>query len=199
VLPARIVIGGRPYLVSPGASVAAGELVVLSGPSGCGKSTLLRTIASRPPPAFQLGYVMQDAARAFPSEMPVREVLGDRPARPRGSAAQRWFGSVPAQGVLARSIGSLSEGERQRILLAAEALRLGESAGRGRLLLLDEPFGAVDPRAHLKLMEALLAWVREDGARNAAILVSHSPLLDLGLARASGVPAREWTIDGGDR
>jgi ABC-type nitrate/sulfonate/bicarbonate transport system ATPase subunit len=173
--------------------------VVLSGPSGCGKSTLLRAIARRPPPAFQLGYVMQDAARAFPAEMPVREVLGDRPALRRGAAAQRWFGSVPGENVLARSIGSLSEGERQRILLAAEVIRLGESVDRGSLLLLDEPFGAVDPAAHLKLMEALLGWVREAAGRNAAILVSHSPLLDLGLARASGVPAREWTIDGGDR
>jgi ABC-type Mn2+/Zn2+ transport system ATPase subunit len=142
---------------------------------------------------------MQDAARAFPPEMPVREVLGDHPARPRGAAAQRWFGSIPAENALARSIGSLSEGERQRILLAAEVLRLGESSDRGRLLLLDEPFGAVDPSAHLRLMEALLGWVGEAGAGNAAILVSHSPLLDLGLARASGVPAREWTIDGGDR
>ena len=199
LLPARIAISGRPYLVSAGARVRKGELVVLSGPSGCGKSTLLRAIASRPPPAFQLGYVMQDAGRAFPAEMPVREVLGERPARPRGAAAQRWFGSIPTKDVLSRSIGSLSEGERQRILLAAEVLRLGESTDRGRLLLLDEPFGAVDPAAHLKLMEALLGWVREGGAGNAAILVSHSPLLDLGLARASGVPAREWTIDGGER
>jgi ABC-type cobalamin/Fe3+-siderophores transport system ATPase subunit len=199
VLPSRISIGGRPHLVSPGARVRGGELVVLSGPSGCGKSTVLRTIASRPPPAFQVGYVMQDAARAFPAEMPVREVLGDAPSRPRGAAAQRWFGSVPAESVLSRSIGSLSEGERQRILLAAEVLRLGEGVGRARLLLLDEPFGAVDPAAHLRLMEALLGWVREAGGTNAAILVSHSPLLDLGLARASGTPAREWTIDGGDR
>lgn len=199
VLPARIGIGGRPYRVSRGARVRGGELVVLSGPSGCGKSTLLRAIASRPPPAFRLGYVMQDAARAFPAEMAVREVLGDRPARSRGAAAERWFGSVPGENVLSRSIGSLSEGERQRILLAAEVLRLGDSADRGRLLLLDEPFGAVDPAAHLRLMEALLGWVREPGGRNTAILVSHSPLLDLGLARASCIPAREWTIDGGDR
>lgn len=198
VLPTRVGIGGRPHLVSPDARVRGGELVVLSGISGSGKSTLLRAIASRPPPAFQVGYVMQDAARAFPAEMPVREVLGDGRARPR-EAARRWFGTVPGESVLSRSIGSLSEGERQRLLLAAEVLRLGEGPDRGRLLLLDEPFGAVDPAAHLRLMEALLGWVREAGGRNAAILVSHSPLVDLGLARASGIPAREWTIDGGDR
>ncbi|MGZ6124086.1 MAG: ATP-binding cassette domain-containing protein, partial [Myxococcales bacterium] len=199
VLPARIGIGGRPHLIAPEARVRGGELVILSGASGSGKSTLLRTIAARPQPSFQVGYVMQDAARAFPAEMPVREVLGDGPSRPRGPAAQRWFGTVPGESVLSRSIGSLSEGERQRILLAAEVLRLGEGGKRGRLLLLDEPFGAVDPAAHLRLMEALLGWVREGSGRNAAILVSHSPLVDLGLARGSGVPAREWTIEGGER
>jgi ABC-type multidrug transport system ATPase subunit len=199
VLPSRIGIGGRPHALSPDARVRGGELVVLWGPSGCGKSTLLRAIASRPPIAFQVGYVMQDAARAFPPEMPVREVLGDGPARPREAAAERWFGKVPGEAVLTRSIGSLSEGERQRILLASEVLRIAEAGRKGRLLLLDEPFGAVDPAAHLDLMEALLGWVREADGRNAAILVSHSPLVDLGLARASGVPARQWTIDGGDR
>jgi ABC-type Mn2+/Zn2+ transport system ATPase subunit len=154
---------------------------------------VLRAIAARPPAAFRVGYVMQDAARGFPEEMPVREVLG----RPAASAA-RWFGSVPGDDLLARSIGSLSEGERQRILLASEVLRL-DGSPRAGLLLLDEPFGAVDPPAHLRLMAALLGWVRESGARNAAILVSHSPLVDLGLARSFGVPAREWTIEGGER
>ena len=48
-------------------------------------------------------------------------------------------------------------------------------------------------------MDALLGWVSEPARRNAAILVSHSPLVDLGLARAFGVPAREWTIRGEDR
>ena len=194
VLPSRVSIGGRAHVTSPEARIRGGELVVLSGPSGSGKSTLLRAIAARPPPAFRVGYVMQDAARGFPAEMPVREVLGSGPA----SSAARWFGSVPGDDLLARSIGSLSEGERQRILLAAEVLRLDRS-GRARLLLLDEPFGAVDPPAHLRLMAALAGWVREPGGHNAAILVSHSPLVDLGLARSSGVPAREWSIDGGER
>jgi hypothetical protein len=44
-------------------------------------------------------------------------------------------------------------------------------------------------------MDALLDWVGESQARNAAILVSHSPLMDLGLARSSGIPAGEWTIE----
>jgi ABC-type cobalamin/Fe3+-siderophores transport system ATPase subunit len=198
VLRGRATIAGRPYSVSVEARIRGGEIVVLCGPSGCGKTTLLREIASRPPLSLEVGFVMQDAARAFPSEMPVREVLGKRSSDQRQAIAQRWFGSALGADLMARSIGALSEGERQRILLAAEVMRL-EGARRTRLLLLDEPFGAADPTAHLRLMDALLGWVGETHGRNAAILVSHSPLVDLGLARASGIPCREWTIDGGDR
>jgi ABC-type nitrate/sulfonate/bicarbonate transport system ATPase subunit len=79
-------------------------------------------------------------------------------------------------------------------------VRIERAAPRAklRLLLLDEPFGAVDPSAHLRLMDLLLAWVREGEGQSAAVLVSHSPGMDLGLARASGVPTTEWTIDNGD-
>jgi len=143
--------------------------------------------------------VMQDGARAFPAEMPVHEVLGEGPARTRRALAQGWFGNPLDDDLVARPVGTLSEGERQRILLAGEVLRLDRTRGRTRLLLLDEPFGAADPAAHIRLMDALLRWVREPAGRNAAILVSHSPLVDLGLARALGVPTREWTIQGGDR
>jgi ABC-type lipoprotein export system ATPase subunit len=198
VLRGPTIIAGRPYAISPNARIRGGELIVLSGPSGCGKSTLLRDIASRPPLSLEVGFVMQDAARAFPAEMPVGEVLGKASSGQRRGMAQRWFGSALDGDLLARSMGALSEGERQRILLAAEVMRL-ETARRKRLLLLDEPFGAADPAAHLRLMEALLAWLGESSDRNAAILVSHSPLVDLGLARASGIPTREWTIEGGDR
>jgi ABC-type nitrate/sulfonate/bicarbonate transport system ATPase subunit len=73
-------------------------------------------------------------------------------------------------------------------------LRLDRAEGaRLRLLLLDEPFASLDPAAHLRLMDALLAWVSDSNDR-AAVLVSHRPLVDLGLARAFGVPAIEWTI-----
>src|SRR2546425_552668 len=89
-------------------------------------------------------------------------------------------------------------GGRRRVLPAGAVLRLGQAAphARLRLLPLDEPFGSVDPPAHLRLMQSLLAWLR-DSSRRAAVLVSHSPLVDLGLAEASGVPTTEWTIDGG--
>jgi ABC-type cobalamin/Fe3+-siderophores transport system ATPase subunit len=101
VLRTRTSIAGRPYAVSTDARVRGGELVVLSGPSGCGKSTLLREMASRPPLSLAVGFVMQDAARAFPAEMPVREVLGNGPAgRAHGMAADpaRRRGDAPRAG-----------------------------------------------------------------------------------------------------
>jgi len=199
LLRPRVSIGGRDHAVSPEARVRAGELVVLHGPSGSGKSTLLRAMADRRLASVAVGYVTQDLGRAFPAEMPVREVLdSSQRLTSHGELLRHWFGRGLDEPMLARSMDALSEGERQRVLLAGEVLRLERAAphARLRLLLLDEPFGSVDPPAHLRLMESLLAWLRDSG-RRAAVLVSHSPLVDLGLAHASGVPTSEWTIDGG--
>jgi len=200
VLRSRLAIGGKPYAISPATVVRGGELFVLHGPSGSGKSTVLRAIAGRRPASIEVGYVMQDPGRAFPAEMPVAEVLGALP----GSASERdrvrrWFGA-PLEEMLARPVCALSEGERQRIVFAGEVLRIERASrhARLRLLLLDEPFGAVDPSAHLRLMNLLLGWLRESEGRSAAILVSHSPKMDLGLSRASGIPVTEWTIDNGE-
>jgi ABC-type multidrug transport system ATPase subunit len=193
VLGSRVGIAGRSHAVSGKATIAGGDLVVLSGPSGSGKTTLLRSIAERRPSRVELGYLAQDLGRAFPGEMPVRELLGpERGARL--DVLRRWFGPELNDRLLSRTVAALSEGERQRLLLASEVLRLDRAGGaRLKLLLLDEPFGSLDPAAHLRLMEALLGWVRESADR-AAVLVSHRPMVDLGLARAFGVPAREWTI-----
>jgi energy-coupling factor transporter ATP-binding protein EcfA2 len=200
LLRSRLAIGGKPYAISPETVVRGGELFVLHGPSGSGKSTIVRAIAGRRPASIEVGYVMQDPGRAFPPEMPVGEVLGALP----GSASERdrvrrWFGA-PVEDMLERPVCALSEGERQRVVFAGEVLRIERASrhARLRLLLLDEPFGAVDPSAHLRLMNLLLAWLRESEGRSAAVLVSHSPEMDLGLARASRIPVTEWTIDNGD-
>jgi ABC-type multidrug transport system ATPase subunit len=199
LLRPRVSIGGRDHGVSPESRIRDGELVVLCGPSGSGKSTLLRAMADRRLASVAIGYVTQDLGRAFPSEMPVHEVL-DTSRRPHAHRdfLRRWFGRGLDEAMLGRSMDALSEGERQRVLLAAEVLRLEQAAPhtRLRLLLLDEPFGSVDPPAHLRLMQSLLGWLRESG-RRAAVLVSHSPRVDLGLAHASGVPTTEWIIEGG--
>jgi ABC-type multidrug transport system ATPase subunit len=199
LLRPRVSIGGREHAISPEARIREGELVVLCGPSGSGKSTLLRAMVDRRLASVAVGYVTQDLGRAFPAEMPVREVLdASHRLHADRELLRHWFGRGLDEPMLARSMDALSEGERQRVLLAAEVLRLEQAAPhtRLRLLLLDEPFGSVDPPAHLRLMQSLLGWLR-DSNRRAAVLVSHSPLVDLGLAHAFGVPTTEWTIDGG--
>jgi ABC-type multidrug transport system ATPase subunit len=199
LLRPRLSIGGRDHAISPEAWIRDGELVVLCGPSGSGKSTLLRAMVDRRLASVAVGYVTQDLGRAFPAEMPVHEVLdASHRLQAHREIFRHWFGRCLDEPMLARSMDALSEGERQRVLLAAEVLRLEQAAPRTRLrlLLLDEPFGSVDPPAHLRLMQSLLAWLR-DSSRRAAVLVSHSPLVDLGLAQAFGVPTTEWTIDGG--
>ncbi|MFL5396901.1 MAG: ATP-binding cassette domain-containing protein [Myxococcales bacterium] len=217
LLRSRIDIGGKPYAVSPATVVRGGELFVLHGPSGCGKSTILRAIARRhpsidapasgpsrlatpakPAPPVELGYVMQDPGRAFPAETPVDEVLGTGSTAER-DRVRRWFGPDLGEEMRARPISALSEGERQRVVFAGEVVRIERAAqARLRLLLLDEPFGALDPAAHLRLMNSLLAWLREGEGQSAAVLVSHSPEMDLGLARACGIPTTEWTIEAGE-
>jgi len=198
VLPGSIEIGGRRHATARDALVRGGELTVLSGPSGSGKTTLLRAICGGA--RLHIGYVAQDTSRAFPQQMPVAEVLGGHPRQSSSDSrtserVSRWFGQDLPVETLQRSIGALSEGERQRVVLAAEVMRLDRIPDRAplRLLLLDEPFGALDPPAHLRLMDALLGWLRGSKTRS-AVLVSHSPIVDLGLARASGVPATEWII-----
>jgi energy-coupling factor transporter ATP-binding protein EcfA2 len=121
--------------------------------------------------------------------MPVREVLAARdPER-----LARWFAGEPPP---ERPIGALSEGERQRVVWAGEAIRLSQAKAKLQLLLLDEPFGAQDPPAHLRLMESLLSWLREERGRT-SVLVSHSPAVDLGLSHLAGVPSIEWAFEGG--
>jgi osmoprotectant transport system ATP-binding protein len=146
-------------------AVAAGEFVVLVGPSGCGKTTTLGMInrliepdsgrieiegrdAHDAPPATlrrHIGYVFQEAG-LFP-HLTVAGNVGITPRLlgwPRGEIAARVEELLalvrlePGQ-FQNRFPGELSGGQRQRVALA-RAL-----AARPKIMLLDEPFGALDP------------------------------------------------------
>jgi len=192
-----------------------GELIVLLGPSGCGKSTLLRCLAGLEPLSSgdlnvdggdngaAVGVVFQE-----PRLMPWLTVrqnvgLGLRYRRNRAAAAEaaasgavdRLLQELGLAALANARSGELSGGQAQRVSLARAMIV------RPRVLLLDEPFAALDPRTRAGLQDWLLARRRADGL--SVVLVTHDvdEALRLGdrLALFSARPGsitHRWTIDG---
>lgn len=180
---------GRDVLALDGVDldVAEGETVALIGPSGCGKSTLLHLVAGMfPPSAGELScggqpvrgvgtdrvLVFQDGAL-----FPWMTVADNIAFGARGASPSPWIRELGLEGAERRWPRELSGGMRQRVALA-RAL-----AARPTVLLLDEPFGALDALAREQMWE-LLASTR---ARHpcTTLLVTHS--VDEALALADRV------------
>ncbi|MBB3329402.1 molybdate transport system ATP-binding protein [Halomonas campaniensis] len=169
----------------------AGELLALVGPSGSGKTTLLRAIAglARPgagrvsvggeswfdaeagtclsPQRRRVGLVFQDYA-LFPHLTALGNImvaLDHLPARERREQAMAWLGRVRLDGLADRHPAELSGGQRQRVALARALAR------SPRVLLLDEPFSAVDQVTRRRLQREL-AMLREQ-IRIPIVLVTH--------------------------
>ena len=161
-------------------SIPEQAIVGLAGPNGAGKSTLLSLAVAllaptegdmrvlghdpwrEPETLEQIGYVGQDSPlyRSFS----VGETLDyARRMNPRWdpAIANRSLAHLP-QG---RRVSALSAGERARLALA---LALGK---RPRLLLLDEPFARLDPRAGREFLQMLMDGVAETGAT--VVVASH--------------------------
>jgi len=158
-------------------SVERGDFIALLGPSGCGKSTLLRLIAGldRPdegsidwvgePP--KLGVVFQE-----PTLMPWASALDNvrLPMRLAGqngrAAAREALGRVGLAGFEAARPRQLSGGMRMRVSLARALIT------KPRLLLLDEPFAALDEFTRHGLQDDVRALWRADGS--SIVFVTHS-------------------------
>ncbi|MFB6423161.1 ABC transporter ATP-binding protein [Streptomyces microflavus] len=164
--------------------IPAGEFLVLVGPSGCGKSTLLRLVAGferassgevevfgeQPEPGNQAGIVFQQP-RLFPWRTVGDNVgLALRYAGvPRAERAERTAELLERVGLAdtsGRRIWQISGGQQQRVAIA-RAL-----AGGKRLLLLDEPFAALDALTRERLQEDLRTVSAETGTTS--VFVTHS-------------------------
>jgi NitT/TauT family transport system ATP-binding protein len=177
----RVFDGGVVAVESLDLDVAAGAFVALLGPSGCGKSTLLRMIAGLDQPTSgtitldrrsdrALAFVFQDAHL-----LPWRSVL-DNVALPlelahvtkseRIDRARAAIAEVGLAEAVARFPGELSGGMRMRASLARAVVT------RPRLLLLDEPFAALDEITRQRLDDQLRALHRAHAMT--VVFVTHS-------------------------
>ncbi|HBR1264413.1 taurine ABC transporter ATP-binding subunit [Klebsiella quasipneumoniae] len=176
--------GGKPALADINLTLESGELLVVLGPSGCGKTTLLNLIAGFVP--YQHGSITLEGQRVtgpgaergvvFQNEglLPWRNVqdnvalglqlAGVDKAQRRQSAAQ-MLKKVGLEGAEKRFIWQLSGGQRQRVGIA-RAL-----AANPQLLLLDEPFGALDAFTREQMQTLLLTLWHETGKQ--VLLITH--------------------------
>jgi NitT/TauT family transport system ATP-binding protein len=167
--------------------VERGEFVSLIGPSGCGKTTLMRVVADleqatagsilvngMSPQQARLqrayGYVFQAAAlyplrNVISNVMLPLEIMG-LPADERRSRAERQLANVGLAGFERKFPWQLSGGMQQRVSIA-RAL-----AFEPKLLLMDEPFGALDEITRDHLNEQLLRLWEKTG--KTVIFVTHS-------------------------
>jgi sulfonate transport system ATP-binding protein len=178
--------------------IRQGEFVALLGASGCGKSTLLRILANLDEEIDGEVQVADRRAVAFqaPRLMPWKKVwhnvvLG-LPGRPDRAKAVAALGEV---GIAARADAwpkTLSGGEAQRASLARALVRQPD------LLLLDEPFAALDALTRIKAQDLVAdLWQRH---RPAVLLVTHDVqeallLADRAIVMRAGVIADEARID----
>ncbi len=178
---------GLPVLEEASFAVAAGEIICLLGPSGCGKTTLLRIVAGLETPDTGLvtfagedvqdipvhqrnfGFMFQDYALFPHMDVAQNIAFGLRmqhlaPAQIE-ARVQEMLALVALQGYERRRVVELSGGEQQRVALARSL------APRPRLLMLDEPLGALDRTLREQLMNELAGILKRVGMT--ALYVTH--------------------------
>ncbi|GAB3908793.1 ABC transporter ATP-binding protein [Kibdelosporangium lantanae] len=166
----RLTVGysGHPVLRDISLEIPSGEILVVVGPSGCGKSTLLRALAGLLPSGGRITVdgapvdgTSGDRALVFQDDglLPWRSVrrnvelpLAIRRLSKvdRRAVADDWIAQVGLAGYERRLPRELSGGMRQRVQLARTL------AGTPRVVLADEPFGALDAQTRVAMQRLLV-------------------------------------------
>ena len=169
-------------------TVAEGEFIAVLGPSGCGKTSLLRVLAGLEKPvdgkilhqgnpvtgpSIKRGVVFQDYS-LFPwlnlqdnltiAINKARKGLG---RAERNKIAEEYLDLVGLQGMASKHPYEVSGGMRQRAAIA-RSLALGSP-----VLLMDEPFGALDPVNRVRLQDLLLQLCRSHSTGRTIVFVTH--------------------------
>ncbi|WP_342431237.1 ABC transporter ATP-binding protein [Neobacillus sp. FSL H8-0543] len=176
--------GGTHALNHINLSIQKNEFVCFLGPSGCGKSTLLELLAglekpsegniffkeqSLNNPSRKIGFIFQDASlypwRTIQKNVEIGMEISDVKKIERKERAKYYIDLVGLQGFGEKYPHQLSGGMRQRAGIA-RAL-----ANKPEVLLMDEPFGAVDHLTRLQLQTDLLdIWEKE---KMTVVFVTH--------------------------
>jgi NitT/TauT family transport system ATP-binding protein len=167
-----------------------GEFIAILGPSGCGKSTVLRLIAGLRPhhpasdgtvlvggkpverPGSDRSMVFQDYTsfdnRTVEDNVAFGLECRGMPSRERRALAREWIAKVGLDVTrdATKFPGELSGGMRQRVAIARTLIL------SPRIILMDEPFGALDPTTRLNMQELLVDLWRE--AQATVFFVTHS-------------------------
>ena len=185
--------GATPALRGVDLTVTTGEVVAVLGPSGSGKSTLLHCLAGLSVPddgdiqydgqrldllserqrtqlrrteigvVFQYGQMVPELTAAENVALPL--MLGRRGRAAALAAAQTWLARLGVPEVSEARPGQLSGGQAQRVAIARALVT------EPRLLVADEPTGALDSLAAEQVMELLTCVARESGTT--VVLVTH--------------------------
>jgi thiamine transport system ATP-binding protein len=170
-------------------ALPAGKVIAVTGPSGSGKSTFLNIVAGfEIPDKGRVAIAAEDVTRKHPSERPVSLVFQDnnlfahldlftniglgispslKLAAEDRCAISLALERVGLGGLDRRMPGTLSGGERQRAAFARALVR------RKPVLLMDEPFAALDPGLRLAMASLLLDLHHETA--NTVVIVTHDP------------------------